>query len=100
MKYAIIDIKRKQYKVEEGKQYLVDKLNTDKPEIKILLFSDGSKVLVGNPVLKNISIKFKILSEELKGEKIYIQKYKSKSRYRRKYGFRPRHTLLEVQKIA
>ena len=100
MKYAVISIKGNQYKVEEGKEYLVDKLTDKKPAIETLLVVNGEKTSIGNPTVKNAVIKYKIVAEEEKGKKLTIQKYKAKSRYRRKYGFRPKHTRLLIEKIS
>jgi large subunit ribosomal protein L21 len=98
-KYAVIRFKGRQYKVQEGEELLVDRLVDKKSLPEVLLVVDGEKVSVGKPVVKNAKIKFKILGEE-KGEKISIQKYKAKSRYRRKMGFRPQYTKLIIEKIT
>lgn len=99
MDYAIVRIKGHQYKVSEGEEILVDKISGGKVEADILLVVKGDKVKVGKPIVKSAKVTFKILAEE-KGEKIEVRKYKSKSRYRRHYGFRPQFTRLLVQKIS
>jgi len=78
---------------------LVDKL-LDKAEPEVLLFADEGKVKVGKPILKEAKIKIKILADEEKGEKLYIYKFKAKSRYRRKTGFRPRYSKILIEKIS
>lgn len=98
-KYAVLRIKGHQYKVSEGEEILVDKLE-GKPEAEVLLFVDESKVKVGKPVVKDVKVTLKVLKEMEKGEKIEVVKYKSKSRYRRHTGFRPQYTRLLVQKIS
>ena len=100
MKYAVVEIKGKQYKVEEGGEYLVD-LHSEKEEInsRVLLYKDGKLVSIGKPYLGKINIKVKKL-ENVKGNKIHIMKYKAKSRFRRKTGFRPKYTRILVEKIA
>ena len=40
MKYAVVKIKGQQYRVSEGDEILVDKLGTDKPDMKVLLVVD------------------------------------------------------------
>ena len=99
-KYAVVKIQGHQYRVFEGDEILVDKINTEKPKADVLLISDGDKVLVGKPIVKNASVKFKVLEKEEKGKKLTVRKYKAKSRYRKKIGFRPIYTRLEIQKIS
>jgi large subunit ribosomal protein L21 len=107
-KYAVIRFTNKQYKVEEGQEILVDKLRADaksktpKIEVKpeVLLLVDDKKVKVGKPVLKDIKIKIKVLEEVEKGKKLHVYKFKAKSRYRRKLGFRPQYTRLLIEKIS
>ena len=101
MKYAIIRVGGKQYKVAEKDEILVDKI-TDPKKIdpEVLLFADDGKVKVGKPVLKDVKIKIKILAEMEKGEKIEVYKFKAKSRYRKHTGFRPQYTRLLIEKIS
>lgn len=99
MKYAVIKYQGHQYKVAEGQEILIDKL-LDKSEPEVLLFVDEGKTKIGKPVLKDVKVKVKILSELEKGEKIDIYKFKAKSRYRRHTGFRPQYTKLLIEKIS
>lgn len=100
MKYAVIALQGHQYKVSEGEEFLVDKLGETKPEAEVLLVVNDDKVTVGKPNVKGAKVSLKIVTEEVKGEKIHIRKFKAKSRYRRKTGFRPKYTKLLVQKIT
>ena len=100
-KYAVVRIGGKQYKVSEGKEILVDKLTEPKKfEIETLLLVDGEKVKVGKPVIKDVKIKSKVVTELEKGKKIEIYKFKAKSRYKRHTGFRPQYTRLLIEKIG
>jgi large subunit ribosomal protein L21 len=99
MKYAIVKIKGQQYKVSEGDEILVDKLGTDKPDVKVFLVVDEKGAKIGKPEVKGAKVKMKILEAEEKGKKLYVQTFKAKSRYRRKIGFRPIYSRLLVEKI-
>lgn len=100
-KYAVIRFADRQYLVEEGKEILVDKLTDPKKvDPEVLLFVEEEKVEVGKPVLKDVKVKIKVLTEVEKGEKVRIFKYKSKSRYRKRAGFRPQYTRLLIEKIS
>ena len=65
---------------------------------RVLLISDGEKVITGNPIVKGARVKATSLGE-FKGDKVSVFKYKSKVRYRRKRGHRQIHTRLEINKI-
>ncbi|MBU0572138.1 50S ribosomal protein L21 [Patescibacteria group bacterium] len=100
MKYAVVKIKGQQYRVSEGDEILVDKLGTDKLDVRILLVVDEKGVKIGKPEVKDAKVKIKIISEEEKGKKLYVQTFKAKSRYRRKIGFRPVYSRLLIEKIS
>ena len=97
MKYAVLRIAGKQYRVSEKDEFLVDRI--DEPSFETLLMVDEDKVLVGSPVTDKAEVKLKILGEE-KGKKIYIQKFKAKSRFDKRTGFRPIYTRLLVEKLS
>lgn len=103
MKYAILKIAGKQYKVSEGEIFEVDKLEGEKGEKltfeEVLLLNDGKDVKVGQPYIQGAKVTAEIL-EQLKGEKIRVAKFKAKSRYRRVIGFRPQLTKIKIIKIS
>ena len=100
MKYAVVKINKNQFKVLEGKEILVDKLNSKKElNTEVLLVCDDETCKVGTPIVEGAKVVFKVLEDE-KGKKIHSSVYKSKSRYRRKRGFRPEYTRLQVEKIS
>lgn len=98
MKYAVIKYQGHQYKVVEGSEILVDKL-LGKSEPQVLLVVDDGKVKIGKPTVKETKVKIKVLAEAEKGEKLDIFKFKAKSRYRRKTGFRPVYSKVLIEKI-
>ena len=99
MKYAVIKIQGHQYQVSEKDEFLVDYLGETAPAADVLMTSIDGKVTLGKPVLKDVKISLKVVEPEVKGEKIYVAKYKAKSRSRRRIGFRPKYTKLLVQTI-
>jgi large subunit ribosomal protein L21 len=99
-KYAVIRLLGRQYKVEEGQELLVDKMNDLKLVPEVLLVTDGEKVQVGKPVLKDAKVTLKIVKDVEKGEKIEVYHFKAKSRYRKHTGFRPQYTRVLVEKIS
>jgi large subunit ribosomal protein L21 len=99
-KYAVIRLQGRQYKVSEGEELLVDKMNDLKLAPEVLLVADGEKVSVGKPVLKDAKVTLKIVKNLEKGEKIEVYHFKAKSRYRKHTGFRPQYTRVSVEKIS
>ncbi|MBI2026579.1 MAG: 50S ribosomal protein L21 [Deltaproteobacteria bacterium] len=97
--YAVIETGGKQYKVELGKRYLVEKLagsSGDTVELGRVLFIGGQEsVAVGTPIVEGAYVECKILDQE-KGKKLIIFKYKRRKRYRKKQGHRQNLTHLEV----
>ena len=79
---------------------MVDLLNSEKAESEVLLYKDGESLSVGKPVLDKVKISLKVVTPEEKGEKIDVFKYKSKSRYRKHTGFRPKYTRILVEKLG
>ena len=100
-KYAVIKLKGQQFKVKEGDEILVGKLGEkEKPEAKVLLVKSDKAVKVGKPTVKGAAVKLKVLEKEEKGKKLHVETFKAKSRYRRKLGFRPIYTRLQVTSIS
>ena len=100
MNYAVIRINKRQYKVTEGQELLLDKTEDEKIDPEVLLLVSDKKVAIGNPLVKGAKVKVKVIEQLVKGEKVTVQKYKAKSRYRKKTGFRPKHTKVMIEKIS
>ncbi len=98
-KLAVVRLGGKQYKVQEGQEFLVDKLS-DKAAPEVLLVFDGEKTQVGKPLVDKAKVQVSVVSELEKGEKVSGFKYKAKSRYRKRFGFRAQYTRLKVDKIT
>lgn len=103
MKYAVISSGGKQYKVSEGDELPVDKLNVTKDTSftfpQVLLVRDGENITIGTPYVDKAVVSAKVLSE-VKGKKITISKFKAKVHYRRKIGFRPVFTKVKIESIS
>lgn len=101
--FAVIKLSGTQLKVFEGKEYEVNKLSGKKGDMieikEVLLLHDGKETKVGKPFVKDAKVTLEITSQK-KGDKIEGLVYKAKSRYRRRYGFRPEITRVLVKKIS
>jgi len=94
-----------------GKQYLVspeDEIKIEKIKGKkkgdeivfkdILLVEKGKKIEIGNPFIKDAKVIGKII-EEKRTKKITNLKYKAKTRYKVKKGFRQPYIKVKIEKI-
>ncbi len=101
--FAIIEISGKQYTVENGDTFDVDKIqgNVGDPVAmdSVLLIKDSKTTHVGTPIVKGAKVTAKILAQK-KGEKIDVRRFKSKVRERRHIGFRPQLTTLQITAIT
>jgi large subunit ribosomal protein L21 len=102
MMYAVVATGGKQYKVQEGDVLHVEKLDGDVgAEVsfdRILMYSDGESVSLGQPVLEGAVVSGHIV-EQGKEKKIIVFKYKRRKRYRRKQGHRQMFTAVKIDSI-
>jgi large subunit ribosomal protein L21 len=97
MKYAIVKLGGKQFKITEGLKFDVERQSD--LVFDVLYYTDGKEILVGEPVLTDIVVKAKIV-EDKKARKIRVARYKSKSRYRRVQGHKQPISVIEIESIS
>lgn len=104
MNFAVIQTGGKQYKVAPGESLTIEKLPGelkvgDKVIFdKVLLVNDGSKTLVGAPVVPGATVEA-TLEEEGRGDKVIVIKYRQKSRYFKKNGHRQPFMKIKISAI-
>jgi large subunit ribosomal protein L21 len=101
--YAVVNSGGKQYKVQQGQVLRVEKIPGDvgNPVTfdRVLMFSDGENVSIGQPSLEDIAVEGHIV-EQGKAKKIIVFKYKRRKRYRRKAGHRQEFTAVQIDSIT
>ncbi len=101
--YAIIETGGKQYKVQNGDQIRVEKLDAEIGSTvvfdKVLAAGEGSDIKIGTPYLDGLTVEADVV-ESGKGDKVIIFKYKAKKDYRKKQGHRQPYTLVEITSVA
>ena len=102
--YAIVEIRGKQYKVQEGDIVFVDRMDEveEGKEItfdKVLFLSDGKKVTVGTDTVKGAKFKATVIGHG-KSKKILVFKYKAKKNERKMRGHRQPYTKIQIEKIT
>lgn len=103
MKYAVIKLAGKQYKVKEGDIIETERLDL-KPKDKltiedVFLTISDKDTKVGNPKVKGAKVKATLL-DNIRGEKIRVSKFKAKVRYRRVTGHRQALSKVQIDDIA
>lgn len=96
-KYVVIKLGSKQFLVQEGDTIELER--QPKPlKIDVLMFSQGGKVLIGEPELKEVSVKASVLEEKL-GKKTRVARFKKKSGYEKVKGHRQPVSIVRIDKI-
>lgn len=103
--FSVIETGGKQYKVSEGSIIKIEKLPGDIKEgdkvtfDKVLLTDDGSKTVIGTPVVDKAKVEGEIMSIA-RAKKVVSVRYKSKSNYFKKTGHRQQYFQVKITKIA
>lgn len=101
--FAILETGGKQYRVSEGNTIdveLIDANEGEKVVINNVLFiqKDNKEILVGQPLLSNVSIETEVVSQ-YRDEKVLIFKKRKRKNSRRKNGHRQYKTQLKILNI-
>lgn len=103
MKYAVIQLNGKQYRVTEDQVLTVDRVEQEEGSsfdaAEVLLVVDGDKRTIGTPTVDKAKVKLNVVSHE-KDDKIRVATYKAKSRVRKVYGHRQPISTVKVVSIA
>ncbi len=101
--FALVDIGGFQERVEKGMKLKVPLQEAESGKVltfdKVMLIADGDKITVGSPLVSGASVEAKVLGHG-RSEKIRIQKFKRRKRYRRVKGHRQHFTEIEVTGIT
>ncbi|MBO4401565.1 MAG: 50S ribosomal protein L21 [Selenomonadaceae bacterium] len=100
--YAIIKTGGKQYKVSEGDEIIIEKLEAEENSAvtfeEVLAIFDGDSAKIGTPVVEGAKVTATVVKNG-KGPKLRIFKYKHKTNYRRRQGHRQPFTKVKIDKI-
>ena len=100
--YAIIATGGKQYKVTAGDRVRVEKLDAEvgsKVTIDQVLLVSAGNVSVGSPYVEGAAVEAEV-TDQGKGKKVIVYKYKPKTGYHKKNGHRQLFTELLIEKIT
>ncbi|OFY92000.1 MAG: 50S ribosomal protein L21 [Bacteroidetes bacterium RIFCSPLOWO2_12_FULL_31_6] len=101
--YAIVDIAGQQFKVEQGQQIYVHRLEGNEGDAitfdKVLLIDNDGKATVGTPTVSGATVSVKVISH-IKGDKVLIFKKKRRKGYQKMNGHRQQFTKVEISSIS
>lgn len=100
--YAVVRTGNKQYRVEAGYEFLVERLEQAEAgktiELNdVLLLGEGESVEIGKPIVGAV-VQCTCLGEE-QGPKLRTVKYRRRKNSRRTHGHRQTYTRLRIDKI-
>ena len=100
--YAVIRTGGKQYRVQEGTTFLVERLTAEEGasiELEPLLYSGGEDTFFSGDDLGKIKVSATVVGHE-RGPKLRVFKFKPKRGYKRRTGHRQELTRLQVTAIS
>ena len=102
MAYAVIKTGGKQYRVQQGTKFDVEKLDAavdSEIQFDALIVGEGDSIKIGSPLVAGASVTVKVISQ-YRGPKGVAFKFKRRKGYHKTKGFRRSLTPLEVTSIA
>ncbi|MEZ4455490.1 MAG: 50S ribosomal protein L21 [Gemmatimonadales bacterium] len=100
--YAIFRAQGHQFKAQKGDTVRLPLMEAE-PGSKltfseVLLTSDGSTIKAGQPLVANAAVEAEVIGQ-VKGDKIYVFKFKRRKNYRRKTGHRQKYTEVRITDV-
>ena len=104
MTHAIIETGGKQYRVKEGDEIFIEKLDVQAEdkitfEKVLAIFDTDNAAQIGAPYVKGAKVSATVVKTG-KSKKIIVFKMRPKKGYRRKQGHRQPYTKVSIQKIV
>jgi large subunit ribosomal protein L21 len=101
--YAIIVDGGRQYRVEPGMELVVDYRDVPQGENlqfeKVLAVGGESGLKLGTPTVEGVQVTAEVLGPK-QGEKLYIQKFRRRKKFRRRTGHRQLYTRVRIESIT
>jgi large subunit ribosomal protein L21 len=101
--YAIFEDGSHQFRVCEGDRIVVDHRASEPGQelvfSRVLLVSGADGTTIGTPVVEGARVVAKVV-DQLRSEKIIIQKFRRRKNFRRRRGHRQRHTVVQITGVG
>ena len=103
MAYAVIQTGGKQYRVAEGDEIDVEKLDVEAGTTtdfsEVLLVVNGTTVSIGEPLVAGAKVTAEVV-DQFKDDKVIAFKFRRRKGYHRTVGHRRKLTKLKIQSIS
>ena len=103
MSYAIVADGGRQLKVEPGQKVEIDFRDAEEGSTltfdRVLAISDDNGFRLGTPVVEGATVTAKVLGD-VKGEKVYIQKFRRRKNSKRRTGHRQKYVQVQIDSIS
>jgi len=103
MSYAVFETGGKQYRVKEGDEIYIEKLDAEENAKvkfdKVLAVLSETDSKIGSPYVKGATVTAKVVKSG-KAKKIIVYKMKRRKGYHRKQGHRQPYTKVVIEKVA
>ncbi|MFA5859322.1 MAG: 50S ribosomal protein L21 [Elusimicrobiota bacterium] len=101
--YAVVKTGGKQYIATPGEVIRIEKLDGKVGDevvfTDVLMFKDGEKMLIGQPLVQDAKVTGKIVQQD-RAKKVISFKRRAKKGYKRKIGHRQYFTDIKVENIT
>lgn len=102
--YAIFEDRNQQYRVSPGDRVQIALDANLQPDAtvsfdKVCVVGGGDSVRIGRPYVDGARVTATVVTQELKGPKLVVAKYRRRKNSRRRTGFRARHTEIRIDSI-
>ena len=101
--YAVIKTGGKQYRVSEGDQIKVEKLDCEiGAEIvfdEVLMVGEGESVKIGTPTVDGGQVKAEVAAQG-RADKVHIIKHRRRKHYHKEQGHRQHFTEVKITQIS
>ena len=101
--FAVIQTGGKQYKVSEGDEIFVEKLNVEEGATitfdEVLAISGDNGFTAGTPTVAGAKVNAKVIKNG-KAKKVYVMTYKPKKNEKTKNGHRQPYTKVQIESIV
>ncbi len=103
MAYAVIQTGGKQYRVAEGDEIDVEKLDVETGTTtefsEVLLVVNGTTTTIGEPLVAGAKVTAEVV-DQFKDDKVIAFKFRRRKGYHRTVGHRRKLTKLKIQSIS
>ena len=103
MTYAIFETGGKQYRVKEGDEIYIERLDSEADDKvtfgNVLAITSDNNSKIGAPYIEGAKIEASVVKNG-KSKKIIVYKMRRRKGYRRKQGHRQPYTKISIEKIS